>query len=283
LKRSQRALAARLITIYTSQTDTSTLGIMLGASSLDQMINQLETVNQVSTQDVEINRDVLHFRAEVKTRRERLKHAHAEQRVVVQQRADARASIESQLAQRRQLVSSIRSEIQRMKAEEAARQRRLAEEARQRALAAASAPQLVSSPTTGATDTSSTASPTSVAPPPGNYSGVVAIAMRYLGVPYRWGGATPSGFDCSGLVAYVFAQLGIQLPHYSVAQFGLGTPVAESDLQPGDLVFFDRLAHVGISIGGGQFVHAPHTGDVVKISSLSESWYASTYVGARRI
>ena len=107
--------------------------------------------------------------------------------------------------------------------------------------------------------------------------------MRYLGVPYVWGGASPRGFDCSGLVMYAFAQIGVSVPHSSYAQYGMGTPVSMSQLQPGDLVFFAGASHVGIYIGGGQFIHAPHTGDVVKISSLSEGWYTSTYVGARRI
>jgi cell wall-associated NlpC family hydrolase len=77
--------------------------------------------------------------------------------------------------------------------------------------------------------------------------------------------------------------MGVSLPHNAAAQFGSGLPVSQDQLEPGDLVFFDGLGHVGIYIGGGQFIHSPHTGDVVKISSLSEPWYASTYVGARRI
>ncbi len=81
---------------------------------------------------------------------------------------------------------------------------------------------------------------------------------------------------------YVYAQLGISLPHYAAAQYQMGVPVPRDDLQPGDLVFFDGLNHVGIYIGGNQFVHAPETGDVVKISSLT-GWYADNYVGARRI
>jgi cell wall-associated NlpC family hydrolase len=107
--------------------------------------------------------------------------------------------------------------------------------------------------------------------------------MRYLGVPYRWGGASPSGFDCSGLVMYAFAQVGVSLPHNAAMQYGYGSPVSRSQLAPGDVVFFNGLGHNGIYIGGGQFVHAPHTGDVVKVSSLSDSWYARTYVGARRM
>jgi cell wall-associated NlpC family hydrolase len=81
---------------------------------------------------------------------------------------------------------------------------------------------------------------------------------------------------------YVYAQVGISLPHYTVSQYGMGTAVSRSQLQPGDLVFFDGLGHEGIYIGNNQFIHAPHTGDVVKISSIS-GWYASTYVGARRL
>jgi cell wall-associated NlpC family hydrolase len=80
---------------------------------------------------------------------------------------------------------------------------------------------------------------------------------------------------------YVYAQLGISLPHFAAAQFGMGVPVARDQLQPGDLVFFDGLNHVGIYIGGGQMVHAPETGDVVKITPLSQ--FGGSYVGARRI
>ena len=81
---------------------------------------------------------------------------------------------------------------------------------------------------------------------------------------------------------YVYAQLGIFLPHFAAAQYGFGTPVSRDQLQPGDLVFFDGLGHVGIYIGGNQFIHAPHTGDVVKISSLYDTQYALAYVGAVR-
>jgi len=118
--------------------------------------------------------------------------------------------------------------------------------------------------------------------PPNIHGGVVGIAMGYLGVPYVWGGSTPRGFDCSGFVAYVFAQIGVSLPHSSYAMYGMGTPVSISELQPGDLVFFAGASHMGIYIGGGQFIHAPHTGDVVKISSLS-GYYSSNFAGARRI
>ena len=112
---------------------------------------------------------------------------------------------------------------------------------------------------------------------------VVDYAERFRGIRYVYGGSSPrSGFDCSGFVMYVFSKIGVSLPHSSYAQFGMGTPVSIGQLQPGDLVFFSGASHVGIYIGGGQFIHAPHTGDVVKISSLS-GYYSSAFAGGRRI
>jgi peptidoglycan DL-endopeptidase CwlO len=113
---------------------------------------------------------------------------------------------------------------------------------------------------------------------------VVAIAKRYLGIPYRWGGASPAtGFDCSGFVMYVYARVGVSLPHNAAAQYRYGRAVSRANLAPGDLVFFNGLGHNGIYVGGGRFIHSPHTGDVVKISSIHDSWYASRWVGARRL
>jgi cell wall-associated NlpC family hydrolase len=113
----------------------------------------------------------------------------------------------------------------------------------------------------------------------------VQIAAQFLGVPYRWGGARPdTGFDCSGLMMYVYAKLGISLTHYTGTQFHEGVPVPPAQLAPGDLVFFDASfsgpGHVGMYVGGGLFIHAPHTGDVVRITPLAA--YASRFVGAIR-
>jgi cell wall-associated NlpC family hydrolase len=277
LKRSQKELARRLVSAYTSSEQNSTLAVLLGATSLNDLVTRIETINATSKQDTHIVTEVTQAKAAIQRHRAELQHAQSEQQSVVAQKAAEEQHIKSQLAHRRALLSSIRGEIAHIKAVEAARQLQLAAEARARL--AADPPGSPPQPVIGVS--ASTPEGSTVAPP-NVHGGVVGIAMRYLGVPYVWGGASPRGFDCSGFVMYVFAQIGIALPHSSYAQFGMGTPVSISELQPGDLVFFAGASHVGIYIGGGQFIHAPHTGDVVKISSLT-GWYAAEFAGGRRI
>ncbi len=210
-------------------------------------------------------------------------------------RAAEKKRIDAGIAQSQELVSGLEGEIQQLIQEEAARQEQL----RREALAALAAQQAETNAPgndvaiggsvadTATADAGSTdAAPAAVAeatidlPPTDGSIGAqaVSIAMQYLGVPYVWGGASPGGFDCSGLTSYVYAQLGIGLSHYTGSQWNEGTRVPADQLLPGDLVFFHSdLHHMGMYIGNGQMIHAPQTGDVVKISPLMDA-----YAGAVR-
>jgi cell wall-associated NlpC family hydrolase len=111
---------------------------------------------------------------------------------------------------------------------------------------------------------------------------IADFARHFVGTPYVWGGTSPrSGFDCSGLVQYVYGHFGVSLPRTSYGQFDRGRRVGRWGLRPGDLVFFEGVGHVGMYIGNGRFIHAPHTGTRVRIQTLA-GWYGSEFVGARR-
>lgn len=296
LRVGQTHIAQRLKTLYINGPSGGFIEVMLGAESLDDLLTRIDVADAVGDKDAKILADVKRFTREVKARKQRLQKARAWQAEIVAERVETKRWIEGRLAERQRLLSSIQDEIARLEAEERRRQARLAAQAAARLAAqqrAEEARQLAAAPAQeSSVSTLSTGSEpewldplaaTSAAPPPSQYGGVVGIAMQYLGTPYVWGGMSPSGFDCSGLVAYAYAQLGVSLPHHAASQFNYGTPVVRGELQPGDLVFFDGLGHNGIYIGGDQFIHSPHTGDVVKISSLNDSWYASKWVGGRRI
>ena len=123
---------------------------------------------------------------------------------------------------------------------------------------------------------------THTSPAPSLGERAVHVAEGYLGVPYVWGGDSPSGFDCSGLVQYVYGRLGVTLPRTSYEQYNAGRHITRSELEPGDLVFFDGAGHVGIYAGGGRFIHSPHTGTSVQFGILS-GWYTAHYTGAVRV
>ncbi len=296
VKTSQVSLASRLIQLYENDTPASPIEVILGAQDLSSMLDELDRASRIAEQDARIVDQFRNYRTSVAAQKRQLAQARIAQAAVVRQRAAEKAAIEAKLGERKRLLASVQDEVRQLEAAERRRQAELreraaAELALQRELAAnANVPSsAVPAPISGgAAATGGIPAPSGnvAPPPPGNAStGVqaVAIAMRYLGIPYVWGGASPSGFDCSGLTMYVYAQLGVSLPHYAAAQYGMGVAVGRDQLQPGDLVFFRGLGHMGMYIGGGNFIHAPHTGDVVKISSLSDSYYTANWVGARRV
>ncbi len=261
---------------------TSTLEVILGASSLDDMINRIDSAKRVTNLDTSVLSQVKRFKAVVKRNGAKLAQQREAERRIVAERAAVKRDIESKIAEQQRLYDSIKGEISKLVAAEHARQLQMAAEAAAVLQQQHNDQRLSQNDTVVGITAVAPQSDTVVAPPP-THSNVVGIALSQLGVPYVWGGSSPGGFDCSGLVMWAYAQVGVSLPHSSYAQYSYGVPVSYDQLQPGDLVFFDGLGHVGIYIGSGEFVHAPHTGDVVRISSLSEAWYSGSYVGARRI
>jgi cell wall-associated NlpC family hydrolase len=273
LNHARHALAQRLVAVYTSNDQQSSLAVILGARSLNDLVSRIETANSLSNQDSALIDEVVSFKQQVVHRRTLLRADSVRQHQLVAARAAERNQIAGKLASERHLYNSVRSQIAQMLSAQQASQRAAARSARA-AAAQISPPRPSYGPT-----------PVSGSVPGDRYASVVGIAMQYLGVPYVYGGESPSGFDCSGLVAYVYAQVGVSLPHYTVAQYNYpdSVSVSRSQLEPGDLVFFYGLGHVGIYVGGGNFIHAPHTGSVVRIDSLNGGGYSSAYVGAKRI
>jgi cell wall-associated NlpC family hydrolase len=329
--------------------------VILGARSLVELLKLSDAEHELSVQAATIATDAAAAKHNLEVVVQRLDDDKKAAAATVKELADRRAEIEQGLAERRQLLASVETEVRKLEAVERARQEQLAAIARarlqaeleararaqaqaaaarraalaaqQRKAAAAAAAAASTTTTTTATTTTTTAgatttttpatattvptptttTTTSIVPPapstiptpvtpvigaqptvpmgllPPGHPEAAQIALSYLGVPYLWGGSTPSGFDCSGLVSYVYNQLGVLLPHFAAAQWDYGVPVTIAQLQPGDLVFFDALDHVGIYLGNGLFVDAPHTGAFVRIDSLQEKWYSKKYVGARRI
>ncbi|HEY4348558.1 MAG TPA: NlpC/P60 family protein [Gaiellaceae bacterium] len=340
---AQKRAAKLLVWLYTSSHSDS-LDIILGAHSLTELLRLSDAENAISKQATVVTNQAQQAKQDYEQRVHTLNVDRKAAQATVNELASRRAEILRGLAERRQLLKSVQTEVNRLEAAERARQARLAAEAAARlkaelaarakaeaeaaakakavaeaaaaakaraALAAqkAAAAHVAASQTTTTTTTATTtpeppvtattATTTTVQPPspfsaatpptpltgplPGGHPEAAQLALAYLGVPYVWGGSSPIGFDCSGLVTYVYAQLGVSLPHFAAAQWDYGVAVSIPQLQPGDLVFFDALDHVGIYLGNNQFIDAPHTGALVRIDTLGDGWYAKHYVGARRI
>ncbi|HEY2371720.1 MAG TPA: NlpC/P60 family protein [Gaiellaceae bacterium] len=309
LHAAQHQLEQRLVQLYVSP-PPDVIDVLVGAKSLSDLINRIESTQSFSHQDRAIAAAALRFRTQVTRRKHQLQREQRNRERLMAQLDAERTRIANSIAEQKRLLATIHETISTLQAQAAARARRRAAQerariarqvalARREAAAQAVQPQPTAvlpappqpppapEPTTAPTTTAAPApapapAPEPVPPPPTTHANAASIAARYLGVPYVWGGASPSGFDCSGLVMYVYAQLGVSLPHYTVSQWNATTPIPTSALAPGDLVFFDGLGHVGIYIGNGQFIHAPHTGTVVQIASLVGYW-AAHLDGARRV
>lgn len=257
LENRKDILGQRLREIYKSG-NADILEVITECKTVDDLYTNIDRAQRIGGGDVEIIASVLSSREQVEAARAELEAQRAELDAAVAQLATQKSRIESELQRRKELMSGVEAEVNRLIAQEEANRAAVVSNPRQRVTRPMPPP-----------------------PPAPPYAPkVVQVAYQQLGKPYRYAGSGPEVFDCSGLVMYCYAQVGISLPHSSYMQARCGVPVSYSDLQPGDLVFFHGYGHVGMYIGGGQYIHAPRTGDVVRIADLGRR---SDFCGAVRI
>ena len=304
VRRAKAALAERLVIEYRSG-DPDAIAALLGARSLTEMLAQVSVMQRASRQTSQVIGDLLGAQRDLARRERQLAADRRRAAALVARAAAAKREVERGIAAQQALVSGLEGEIAQLQREESARQRRLAAEAKARLAAQRAAERAASADDPGlggsgnSGDRASDGGSTPIAPPADGSIGsrAVAAAMRWLGTPYSWGGGNASGpsrgiaqgagtvgFDCSGLTLYAYAQVGISLGHFTGTQWRSGQRISRmSDLAVGDLVFFGSdLGHMGMYIGGGQMIHAPHTGDVVKISTITSGHYTATFQGGVR-
>lgn len=241
--------------------------VLLDTRSIEQFVYYLELLERQSEQDAKVIEQYKDLKEEISKQNAVLLKKEKEQKALLAQIKAKRDKIALQLKERNALLAKVRGELARHARLEAQRQAKLKKSIKQRY---------------GLVARATTVSSRSTVVSRGENRGVVSIAMSEMGKPYSWGAEGPNSFDCSGFTKYVYGKLGVSLPHSSRAQYGSGQRVSMNELKSGDLVFFARggtISHVGIYVGGGNFIHAPRTGDVVKISSINEH---GGYVGAVR-
>lgn len=268
-------LLARAERMYKTR-DVGLVDVLFASRSFEDLVTQLRFIDRIGDSDAETVAAVDAYRTDIKQRRAKLDTDEEQARTLVKERAAQKKAIADVEHELENTKAGLKAEIRQL--EEQARR----EAARRAAAAAAAAAAAQNGGGThdgggggGGTD------PGSVPDPGGSgRSAVVAIAQRYLGVPYVYGGASPSGFDCSGLTMYCYAKIGISLAHGATLQQKASTPVPIRALQSGDLVFFGNSAfssHVGIYVGGSTMIHAPHTGDVVRYGDMSSAWIGGRF------
>ncbi len=251
-------LSTRAESIYKTR-DVGVVDVLFAANSFDDLVTQLNLMERLGNSDVDTVKSIAAYQQDIKDRRVKLDADKKAAAKLVDEAAQQKAEVVGLESRLERMTAGIKADIQRLQAQQAAAAQAAAEAAQQN---------------TGGS-TGGGGGGTVVDPGGSGHSSVVGIAQRYLGVPYVYGGASPSGFDCSGLTMYCYAQVGIGLAHGATAQQQSSTPVPLSALQPGDLVFFGSASysyHVGIYVGGGSMIHAPHTGAVVSYGSIGGAW-----------
>jgi cell wall-associated NlpC family hydrolase len=275
-------LTARAKQVYKADS-AGILDVIFASRTFDDLLTQLDVMQRMTENDARTARVADVYRQEIDDRRIALEADRKSAAKLVAEREKSKEQVLSLQAQLEGTAGGLKTEIADLEAKAAAAAKAKAEAARAAAVAENSSSS-GSSSSGGSSSSSSSGGGggggTVVDPGGSGHSAVVAIAQRYLGVPYVWGGASPSGFDCSGLTMYCYAQIGIGLSHGATDQQRASNPVPLNALQPGDLVFFGNASyshHVGIYVGGGSMIHAPHTGTVVQYGSISGAWIGGRF------
>lgn len=285
LQGARNRLGKRLENIY-KDGSLGLISVMLDTSSFNDFLTRFDMLGKISEQDRSDIDDVIHYRSEIEQVQIELENAQHHQEELSQTLATEKSAIEGQLSARESVLAGVESEVAQLAAEQLQAEQEAQWSATAEPVTEAGPVEAQTTPTTSEEETDAVTDATAEDPgsdplPPSSYGDVVSIAEQYLGVPYVWGGASPSGFDCSGLVMYVYAQVGVSLPHSAAAQYYSGTRVRYDQLQRGDLVFFGHpISHVGIFMGGGMMIHAPTEGEVVSTTTVGGG---GNYAGACRI
>jgi peptidoglycan DL-endopeptidase CwlO len=262
---ADQQLQARAQSIYKAR-DVGVVDVLFASSSFEDLVTQINMMQRLSNSDVDTVKSISAYQQDIKDRRVKLVADKTEAAKLVTERSAQKNHVLGLKSKLEHMTAGLKSDIKR---------------AEQRAAAAAKA--RADAATNTGNDGGAGGGGGGVVPNPGGvgHPEIVAIAQRYLGIPYVYGGSSPSqGFDCSGLAMYCYAQIGIGLSHGATDQQHASKMVAISDLLPGDLVFYGNASysyHVAIYVGGGSTIEAPHTGANVRYGSVGDAWIGGRF------